>query len=199
MPTGSDSTTPGDDGSLRSLLISSDRAAELDRLVARSWGSPTPTSTGLVWVTANGGPDTVLDRIESAPGQGMPDSVEVISLNDCDRSTAAQGGPSSTTVPFEPSALTVHTLPSAPGLGGLAATILESVGSLEEAGHQVVIVFDDLGAVLETAGPKEAHRFLHILTGKAGREGWTLRAAMDEATVEPGIQASVRPLFDEIA
>lgn len=199
MPTGSDSTAPGDDGSLRSLLLSPERAAELDRLVARSWQGPSAAPTGLVWVTANGGPDAVLDRVEEAPGQGMPDSVEVISLDDTDRSTAAQGGPSSTAVPFEPSALTVHTLPSAPGLGGLAATILESVRALEDAGHQVVIVFEDLGAVLETAGQEEAHRFLHILTGKTAAKGWTLRAAMAEDAVDPALQASVRPLFDEIA
>lgn len=200
MTSDSDPTTPPDDSlGSRSLVTYGPNETVLDGLDRSAWEVGGVGPTGMVWVGGSGGPDDAVSQLRDADLTGMPDSLTVISLDDCERSTAAQGsGSSGTTVPFEPSELTVHALAPAADLEDLGAALMESVQDLEALGYEIVIVLDDLGSILEETSLERVYQFLHILTGKSDAQGWTVRIGLDPSEVDDRTLPTLTPLFDSV-
>lgn len=200
MTSDSDPTTPGEDflGS-RSLITYGAEGSVLEGLDQSAWEAGSVGPTGMVWVAGSGGPDEAVAELRDADLTGMPDSLTVISLDDSERSAAtSQAGLSGTSVPFEPSDLTVHALAPETGLEDLGVAIMESVQDHEALGYEIVIVIDELGTILGDTSLERVYQFLHILTGKSDVEGWTLRVGLDPSEVDDRTLPTLTPLFDSV-
>jgi hypothetical protein len=192
-------SSPGERGGLRSLVTYGADDTVFSAVDGTPWGERVPDRTGLVWVTTEGTPDEVVAQLRGADLAGMPRSVDVISMGDPGRSAATtEAGPSTTSVPFQPSDLTVHALPDGSELSELAKSIMQSIERLSRSDSDVVIVFDDLGRVVTDTSLDDVYQFLHILTGKAGLEGWTMRVGIDVDRVEEEAVRAMEPLFDDV-
>lgn len=201
MTSDSDPTTPADDSlGSRSLVTYGADETVLDGLDRSAWDVGSVDPTGMVWVGGSGGPDEAVSQLQEADLTGMPDNLTVISLDDCGRSTTAQQpGTAGTTVPFEPSELTVHALAPEADLEDLGVTIMESVQDLDALGYEVVIIFDDLGPILADTSLERVYQFLHILTGKSDAQGWTVRIGLDPSDVDDRTLPTLTPLFDSVS
>lgn len=192
-------TSTGEKGGLRSLVTYGADDTVLSGVDETAWGGVGTDPTGLVWVTTDGTPDEVVAQLREADLAGMPHSVDVISMGDQGRSAAStEPVPSRTSVPFQPSDLTVHALPGGSNLDDLARSIMQCIERLSRTDTEVVIVFDDLGRVVADTSLDDVHQFLHILTGKAGIEGWTVRVGIDVDSVEERAVRTLEPLFDDV-
>lgn len=200
MTSDSDPTTPPDDSlGSRSLVTHGTDETVLDGVDRSAWTVGSVDPTGMVWVTGSGGPDEAVSQLQDADLSGMPDSLTVISLDDCGRSASTQeAGSAGTTVPFEPSDLTVHALAPEADLEDLGVAIMESVQDLETLGYEIVIVLDDLGTILSDTSLERVYQFLHILTGKSDAQGWTVRIGVDPSDVDDRTLPTLRPLFDSV-
>jgi hypothetical protein len=200
MTSDSDPTTPADDSlGSRSIVTYGTDETVLDGLDRSAWEAGGVGPTGMVWVSGSGGPDDAISQLRDAELTGMPDSLTVISLDDCGRSaTTQESGSAGTTVPFEPSELTVHALAPEADLEDLGVAIMESVQDLETLGYEIVIVLDDLGTVLSDTSLERVYQFLHILTGKSDANGWTVRIGLDPSDVDDRTLTTLTPLFDSV-
>lgn len=200
MTDSTDRATPtGESEGLRTLVTYETDDTVLSAVDETTWGEPGTDRTGLVWVTTEGTPDGVVAQLQEADLTGMPRSVDVISIGDTGRSAASsETAQSTTSVPFQPSDLTVHALPGGTDLDDLARSIMECTERLSRTDSEVVIVFDDLGRVVTDTSLDDVYQFLHILTGKAGIEGWTVRVGIDVDTVEQREVRTLEPLFDDV-
>lgn len=188
----------GESYGLRSLVPYGADESVLSAVDGTTLGDQATDQTGLIWVTSESTPDEVVRELRDANLAGMPRSLDVISMGDCGRSAArSETAQSTTSVPFQPSDLTVHGLPEGTDLDELARSLMECTERLARTDTDVVIIFDDLSRILADRSLENVYQFLHILTGKAGIEGWTVQVGIALGSIEDRAVRTVEPLFDD--
>lgn len=169
----------------RALVRCNSDSTILENVESLPWSAGSATVTEVIWVTADRSAAEISAEVGSnSPGK-MPASVEVISIAD-------------STIPVRGGNLTVHTVPPPDNLGRLTAAIMDRVENIESAGHDVVLVIDDLTSVTDQYAPKAIFRFLHLLTARGRADGWTLQVGIDSRGVDDQVIEGLGLLFDEV-
>lgn len=161
------------------------------------WGENSTGPTRLVWVTTEGTPDEVVTELRNADMTGMPNSVDVISIGDVARAaTATSGTPSTTVVPFEPCDLTVHGLRRGSDVDEIARSVMECLEHVARGDQE--IIFDNLNQLVSDTSLEDVYQLLHLLTGKASIEGWTVSVGVNLDNVDERVVQTLEPLFDDV-
>lgn len=169
----------------RSLVRYDSESTILEEVKSPPWSVANAAGTEVIWVTADRSAAEICAAVgANSPGQ-MPATVEIISLAD-------------STIPVRGGNVTVRTIPPAENLGRVTETILERVKTSESAGHDVVVIIDDLTSVSEQYAPRSIFRFLHLLTARGRAEGWTLQVGLDSTALEDRVVEGLGVLFDEV-
>lgn len=190
-------SAPNAQGSSHLVTVPSGQSI-VDATCANAWRADDGTRTGVVWVTADGGPDDAISQLRRTANGTMPATVDVITVGDAVRSaTAADTGLQSTTVPFGPSDLTVHALPDGTDLAVIGEAIIDRVRAVERAGREVVVCFDALAPVLAAHDLRTVFQFLHVLTANIRSCDGTIHVAVDPADLDRHALATLAPIFDD--
>lgn len=142
----------------------------------------TDASTGVIWVTATGNPHDIQTTCAAA---GAPSRIDVITR-------------SRSTIPVRGTALTVHTLPNDRGLESLADQLFTCIDTVDAAGHDPVIVLDNLYEIFTNTSLKTMYFFLHVLTMQARANDWSVTVGLDSTLLDPKIPTVLSTLFDTI-
>lgn len=153
----------------------------------------------VVWATSDGGPNAAVAELQRSD-RAMPARVDVVALDDAVRCATAAGpddGVSTTSVPFQPSDVTVHVLPQRAGLGELGELLVDCFERIGGADHPVTVVVEDLTPLVHAHGLRDVFTFLHLLTTKVDAMGArALVGATDD--LDGSAFSTLCPLFDEV-
>lgn len=140
------------------------------------------TAPGVIWVTATANPHDIRSTVSAT---GTPARIDVVTR-------------SQSTIPVRATSLTVHTLPNERGLESLADQLFTTIETVDAAGHDPVIVLDNLYEIFTNTSLKTMYFFLHVLTMHARTNGYSVTVGLDATLLDPKIPSVLATLFDTI-